>query len=179
MNRIKIISAAALLVLALQISSAAAGIDFKMLGGVGFPGGLFDYSANLTSRFTLRTSFPIEPELNYTMSIATNITGGGSGNLTMFTSGLRLLARYETAVPRVEFVKPFIAVGGGTYLLQSYASSGVLGNMSKTVVSSKAHVLFGTDIFLSEKSFLSFSGRTTYPSDIVLDLFTVSFGYDF
>jgi len=144
-------------------------LSFVWRGNVGIPGGVMDFSINSVWMMTGNVSFPIQPQLMVHHSFATRNDPGSGGRLSVLIQSGYLLGRLNLPTP-VEKALPYIAAGGAFHHLISFASpNSAFGNHVKHLIVVKSHFLLGVDVTLTPTLFLSAWGRTTFPSDIILD----------
>ncbi len=157
----------AILVL-LPFGNTHAQAEMGVIGSLAVPGGYMDLSVNGAFYARVNVPFPIEPEIILSESFSTKGDGGG-GRLSVNVLSGYFLARYSFASPIPKF-SPFVAAGAGIHFMYSFSSDeSALGDESKSILLSKAHLFFGLDFDLTQKLFLIGQGRLTYPSEIILD----------
>jgi hypothetical protein len=157
----------AILVL-LPFGNTHAQAEMGITGTLGLPAGYMNLSVNGAFYTRVDIPFPIHPELMLAESFSTKGDGAG-GRLSMNVLSGYLLARYSFASP-IPQLSPFAAAGAGIHFMYSFSSDqSALGEKSKSILLSKAHLFFGLDFDLTQKLFLMGQGRLTYPSEIILD----------
>ena len=163
------------IVFLLPLGNAYAQSEKGFVGSLGLLGGYMDLSANVAFYARAEIPFPIDPELIVAESFSTKGDGGG-GRLSMNELSWYLLGRYTitTSMPKLS---PFLAAGAGMHFIYSFSSDkSALGDTSKAILLSKAHLFLGLDLNLGTNVFLTGQGRLTYPSDIILDSGYFGFG---
>ena len=157
-------------ILFLTAVSAMAHTGVSLSGGIGVPRGYMDMMGAVSTGYRFGPVWRVQPDATVSGSFTSKGDGSG-GRLTQIALSGYLLARYGVPVQK-DKVEGFIAPGFGChYLISSSSAYSALRATRYDIFLIKSHVFAGFDIGFARNLTATLAVRTTFPSDIVFDVF--------
>jgi hypothetical protein len=150
--------------------TAMARTGMSLSGGIGVPRGYMDVMGTLSSGYRFDPVWRVQPDGSISVSFTAKGDGSG-GRLTQIALSGYLLARYSVPVQK-DRVEGFIAPGFGChYLMSSSSAYSTLRSTRYDIFLIKSHIFAGIDFGFASNLTATVAVRTTFPSDIVFDVF--------
>lgn len=166
-----------LILFMLLISSAKAGVDHRLKFDIGYPAGYMDLMAGFSYELILEIPYVIHPQFIVYNHFLLNTNNENDVGFGMSMTSIYLMGRRPIKIIENR-LDSYIAAGFGSHFIYSISDEeSPLEN--KFTITSKGHVLFGLNLYLSEHWYFRSEGRVTYPSDIIWDSGCIGIGIRF